>query len=174
MSLIVCVYVLLWGSWQNLQGRVINQLYSSACNTFHCKKPQMPLPLGNLCLSCWRFFSTENPARQTSKTAGFHTSWAWVPQRAGALHFTHDSLQEHSLPSPSLSIPFGLLARRPVSEKCTFDSPCSILQFSPTVSLGSRVLVRDASSLQLIHYCLWMRFSCFLHFPSVTMESHYL
>lgn len=78
------------------------------------------------------------------------------------------------LPSPSLSTPFGLLARRPVSEKCTFDSPCSILQFSPTVSLGSRVLVGDASSLQLIHYCLWMRFSCFLHFPSVTMESHYL
>lgn len=48
MSLIVCVYVLLWGSWQNLQGRVINQLHSSACNTSHCKKPQMPLPLGNL------------------------------------------------------------------------------------------------------------------------------
>lgn len=48
MCLIVCVHVLLWGSWQNLQGRIINQLYSSACNTFHCKKPQMPLPLGNL------------------------------------------------------------------------------------------------------------------------------
>lgn len=48
MCLIVCVYVQLWGSWQNLQGRDINQLYSSGCNTFHCKKPQMPLPLGNL------------------------------------------------------------------------------------------------------------------------------
>lgn len=109
MCLIICVYARLWGSWQNLQGRVINQLYSSACNTFHCKKPQMPLPSGNLSACHTEGFSpTESPARQTLKTAGFHILWAPLPQRAGALHFTCDSLGEQgpfSPPPPCLFLP---------------------------------------------------------------------
>lgn len=152
MCLIICVYARLWGSWQNLQGRVINQLYSSACNTFHCKKPQMPLPSGNLSVCHTEGFSpTESPARQTLKTAGFHILWAPLPQGAGALHFTCDSLGEQGpfSPPPPLSTSLGLLARRPVSGKCwsTFNACSSVLRLSSTVSLGSRAL-GDPPSLQ--------------------------
>lgn len=48
ICLLICMYALRRGSWQNLQGRIINQILLWCPCSFHCKKPQMPLPLGNL------------------------------------------------------------------------------------------------------------------------------
>lgn len=118
----------------------------------------MPLPLGNFSVCHAEDFSLQKagPASQTSKTAGFYILWASLPQRAGALRFTCDSLR---LLPPSLHF-LPLLAFRldrlflESAEACLRVLALSSRPFSPTVSLGSRTLAVETSSLQLILYCL--------------------
>lgn len=105
------------------------------------------------------------PASQTSKTAGFYILWASLPQRAGALHFTCDSLR---LLPPSLHF-LPLLAFRldrlllESAEACLSVLALSRRLFSPTVSLGSRALAVDfLPAVNTLLFIGWDCLPCFI------------
>lgn len=170
ICLLICEYVLLWGSWQILQGRTINQLYCSACNTFHCQKPHMPLPLGNLIVCHAEGFSPQKALLDTHQRqlgsifCGLHCPRGQELSLSLVTHFK--SIASFLFPSSFYLLwPSGQTGK--VSGKCwsMFKSCCSVLHLSPTVSLGSRTPAAETSSLQVIHCCLQAQIVLLASFP---------
>lgn len=143
--------------------RVINQLYWSTCNTLHFKKSQTPLPLGNLTVYHAEVFSSQTKLLgQTSKTAGVHILWAWLPKggREILIFLVADSKSALSL----LHFFFYLLSLYLFAFRLERIESIWIFLKMATFFLGLRyfqksfgfwrILLKTLTPLQLTSYCL--------------------